>query len=98
MELLIDSRRKRLKAENTSHSHNHLSILYVVSGHGLLEISGKQFEVVPNTIIVLTKNLAHKLTDKPRKTMTAFSLYLDIETSKTSSIYYSYRAYRRCCI
>ena len=77
--ILIDSRRKRLKSKDTAHSHNHLSILYVISGAGLLELSQKEFKVVPNTIITLKKNLKHKLIDKPRQAMTVFSLYFDTE-------------------
>ena len=77
--VLIDSRRKRLESEDAAHSHNHLSILYVVSGHGILEFPQKQFEVMPNTIIALKKNLPHKLIDKPRQPMTVLSLYFDIE-------------------
>ena len=80
--VLIDSRRKRLKSEDTTHSHNHLSILYVVSGRGILEFPKKQYDVVPNTIIALKKNLLHKLTDKPRQAMTVLSLYLDAETAE----------------
>ncbi len=79
--VLIDSRRKRLKSEDATHSHNHLSILYVVSGQGILEFPQKQFDVVPNTIIALKKNLSHKLVDKPRQAMTVLSLYLDTETA-----------------
>ena len=75
----IDSRRSRLKSKAAMHSHNHLSILYVVSGSGLLEFEDKVCEVFPNTIIALKKNHLHKLTDKPRQTMTIFSLYFDTE-------------------
>lgn len=77
----IDSRRRRLKSEIAIHSHNHLSILYVVSGAGLLEFEQKEYEVFPNTIITLKKDHSHKLMDKPRQAMTVLSLYFDIVTA-----------------
>jgi AraC-like DNA-binding protein len=75
----IDSRRSRLESKSTMHHHNHLSILYVVSGGGLLEFEQKICNVFPNTIITLKKDYSHKLTDKPRQAMTVLSLYFDTE-------------------
>ena len=75
----IDSRRSRLESKAAVHSHNHLSILYVVSGAGLLESQQKSCQVFPNTIIALKKDCAHKLMNKPRQAMTVLSLYFDTE-------------------
>ena len=75
----IDSRRSRLESKDAAHSHNHLSILYVVSGAGLLECEQNSSNVFSNTVITLKKDHAHILLNKPRQAMTVLSLYFDTE-------------------
>lgn len=88
--ILIDSRRRRLKSGDATHSHDHLSILYVVSGHGVIEFQEKQFDVFPNTVITLQKHLLHKLLDKPRQAMTVLSLYFDTERASLNKYIVDY--------
>jgi AraC-like DNA-binding protein len=75
--VLIDSRIGKAGSANIAHRHNHLSILYVVSGQGLFEFDNKKFPVDANSVITLEKEKIHKLSDKPPKAMTVFSLYFD---------------------
>ena len=79
--VLVESRLERPVSANTAHRHNHLSILYVVSGQGLIEFDNKKFQVNADSVITLEKEKIHKLSDKPRKAMTVFSLYFDTKTS-----------------
>ena len=80
--VLVDSRIGKTGSANTAHKHNHLSILYVVSGQGLFEFDNKKFQVDANSVITLEKEKIHKLSDKPRKAMTVFSVYFDTATSE----------------
>src|SRR4030042_928292 len=79
--VLVDSRIGKTGSANIAHRHNHLSILYVVSGQGLIEFDNKKFQVNADSVITLEKEKIHRLSDKPRKTMTVFSLYFDTKTS-----------------
>ncbi|MBN1788250.1 MAG: helix-turn-helix transcriptional regulator [Sedimentisphaerales bacterium] len=79
--VLVESRLERPSSANIAHRHNHLSILYVVSGHGLLEFADDSFDVDANSVITLEKDKVHRLSDKPRKPMTVYSLYFDTESS-----------------
>ena len=79
--VLVESRLERPASTNIAHRHNHLSILYVVSGQGLIEFDNKKFQVNADSVITLEKEKIHKLSDKPRKAMTVFSLYFDTKTS-----------------
>jgi AraC-like DNA-binding protein/mannose-6-phosphate isomerase-like protein (cupin superfamily) len=75
----IESRKKRLTATNVIHKHDNPSILFVVYGEGILEFSGKHFDVESNSVITLASGKNHKLSDKPRKQMTVFSVYFDTQ-------------------
>jgi len=77
--VLIESRQKRLSAANTAHKHDNPSILFVVYGRGTLEFDNKNFDVESDSVITLAKGKNHKLSDKPRKQMTIFSVYFDIQ-------------------
>lgn len=79
--VLAESHMARPAAANTAHKHNHPSILYVASGQGLLEFDNKKFPVNADSVITLEKEKNHKLSDKPRKAMTVFSLYFDTAVS-----------------
>ena len=79
--VLVESRLERPVSTNIAHRHNHLSVLYVVSGQGLIEFDNKKFQVNADSVITLEKEKTHRLSDKPRKTMTVFSLYFDTKTS-----------------
>ena len=80
--VMIESRQKRLATANTIHKHDNSSILFVVYGQGVLEFDGKSFNVESNSVITLSKDKSHKLSDKPRKQMTIFSVYFDIKKSE----------------
>ncbi|MBN2018731.1 MAG: helix-turn-helix transcriptional regulator [Sedimentisphaerales bacterium] len=75
--VFVESRLERPASANIAHRHNHLSILYVVSGQGIIEFDNKKFPVDADSVITLEKGKIHKLTDKPRKAMTVFSIYFD---------------------
>ncbi|HAL45130.1 MAG: hypothetical protein A2Y12_16850 [Planctomycetes bacterium GWF2_42_9] len=77
--ILIESRRKRLAETTSPHSHSTPSILFVVYGQGTLEFEDKKYDIESDSIIILPKNKNHKLLDKPRKQMTIFSVYFDLE-------------------
>jgi len=77
--VLIESRQKRLAESNVSHSHSNPSILFIVYGQGVLEFDDKHFDIESDSVITLSKDKSHKLSDKPRKQMTIFSVYFDIQ-------------------
>jgi len=79
--VLVESRLERPASANIAHRHNNLSILYVVSGQGIIEFDNKKFPVNADSVITLEKEKVHKLSDKPRKAMTVFSIYFDTKTS-----------------
>ena len=79
--ILIESRQKRLAAANVTHSHTNPCILFIVYGQGILEFEDKSFDIEADSVITLAQGKSHKLTDKPRKPMTIFSVYFD--TQKT---------------
>jgi AraC-like DNA-binding protein/mannose-6-phosphate isomerase-like protein (cupin superfamily) len=79
--VLVESRLERPASANIAHRHNNLSILYVVSGQGLIEFDNKKFPVDADSVITLEKEKVHKLSDKPRKAMTVFSIYFDTKIS-----------------
>ena len=74
----VQSRIKRLSYGSTGHSHDHPSIIYVVSGKGqVLFNDEKKYDLSPNTVIPLEKQRNHAIVDQARKAMTVFSLYFD---------------------
>ena len=76
----VQSRIKRLSYGSTAtgHSHDHPSIIYVVSGKGqVLFNDEKKYDLSPNTVIPLEKQRNHAIVDQARKAMTVFSLYFD---------------------
>ncbi|HBG26428.1 MAG: hypothetical protein A2Y10_10060 [Planctomycetes bacterium GWF2_41_51] len=75
--VLIESRQKRLVSSNLAHSHINPSILFIVYGEGFLEFENKHFNVESDSVIIMPKGREHKLTDRPRKQMTIFSVYFD---------------------
>jgi AraC-like DNA-binding protein/mannose-6-phosphate isomerase-like protein (cupin superfamily) len=79
--VLVESRLERPASANIAHRHNNLSILYVVSGQGIIEFDNKKFPVNADSVITLEKEKVHKLSDKPRKAMTVFSIYFDTKIS-----------------
>jgi len=79
--VLVESHIERPAAANVAHRHNHPSILYVVSGQGLFESDNKKFSVNADSVITLEKEKIHRLSDKPRKAMTVFSIYFDTATA-----------------
>jgi AraC-like DNA-binding protein len=79
--VLVESRLERPVSANIAHRHNHLSILYVISGQGLIEFDNKKFQVNADSAITLEKEKIHRLSYKPRKAMTVFSLYFDTKIS-----------------
>jgi AraC-like DNA-binding protein/mannose-6-phosphate isomerase-like protein (cupin superfamily) len=79
--VFVESRLERPASVNIAHRHNHLSILYVVSGQGIIEFDSRKFPVDADSVITLEKEKIHKLSDKPRKAMTVFSIYFDTKTA-----------------
>jgi len=79
--VLVESRLERPASANIAHRHNNLSILYIVSGQGIIEFDNKKFPVNADSVITLEKEKVHKLSDKPRKAMTVFSIYFDTKIS-----------------
>jgi len=73
----IESRAKRPAYGTTGHSHNHPSIIYVISGKGHVQFEENQYALSPNTVIPLAGKRIHEIVDQPRKAMTVFSLYFD---------------------
>ena len=73
----IESHAKRPHFDNTGHSHDHPSILYVISGKGHLYFEDNHYELSAHTVIPLESKRMHQIIDQPRKTMTLFSLYFD---------------------
>ncbi|MEN6385128.1 MAG: AraC family transcriptional regulator [Phycisphaerales bacterium] len=75
--ILAQSRQKRLIESDNSHSHSTPSILFIVYGRGTVKFENKSFDVGSDSIIMLAENRSHKITDKPGKQMTIFSVYFD---------------------
>ena len=75
--VLIESRAKRPAYGTTGHSHNHPSILYVISGKGKVHFEDNHYDLLPHTVIPLERKRTHEIVDQPRKAMTVFSLYFD---------------------
>ena len=73
----IESRAKRPAYGTTGHSHDHPSIIYVISGKGQVHFEDNHCDLSPHTVIPLERNRMHEIVDQPRKTMTVFSLYFD---------------------
>jgi len=88
--VLIESREQRLSGKNTVHSHLHPSLLYIVSGSGILECENNKFDIEADSIIALTKGKTHKLIDKPRKQMTIFSIYFDEQKTELNKYIIDY--------
>ncbi|MCE5341815.1 MAG: AraC family transcriptional regulator [Planctomycetaceae bacterium] len=76
--IIVQSRINRPDSGHNFHSHNYLSILFVVSGHGILQLADKNYDLKPDTIVALNAGLLHKFSDKPKKQMTVFSIYFDV--------------------
>ncbi len=74
-----ENRIKRPEFAHSSHSHNHASLLYVVSGQGILEFSGTRYDLSSHSVVVLPGQQEHTLLDKPRNPMTVFSIYFDLQ-------------------
>ena len=75
--VLVESRQKRLAASNVAHSHTSPGVLFVVYGQGVLEFENKHFNIESDSAIIMPKGREHKLSDRPRKQMTIFSVYFD---------------------
>jgi AraC-like DNA-binding protein len=88
--ILVESRRHRPAFANNLHTHDHLSILYVVSGEGILEYQKTKYDLASNAIITLNKSQPHKFLDKPKKPMTVFSTYFDIEKAGSNKFIVDY--------
>lgn len=73
----IESHAKRPLFDNTGHSHDHPSILYVISGKGHVHFEDNQYELSSHSVIPLESKRMHQIIDQPRKAMTLFSLYFD---------------------
>lgn len=73
----IESRVKRPRFGSTGHSHDHPSILYVVSGKGRVQFEQNSFDLYAHTVIPLERYKLHEIIDQPRNAMTVFSLYFD---------------------
>ena len=73
----IESRAKRPEFNTTGHSHDHPSILYVISGKGQVHFENNHYDLLPHTVIPLEKRRKHQIIDQPHKAMTVFSLYFD---------------------
>jgi len=79
--VLVESHIKRPPSADVRHRHNYPSILYVVNGQGLVEFDNRKLPVNADSVIMLEKEKFHKLSDRPRKAMTVFSLYFDTQTA-----------------
>jgi len=79
--VLVQSRQKRVDFADGLHCHHYLSLLYIVSGSGELEVESKKFELFPGSILTLRKGQMHRLIDAKRQKMTVFSLYFDSEAA-----------------
>ncbi len=75
--VLVESRQQRLASSNIGHYHQNPSILFVVYGEGVVEFENKHFAIEPDSVIMMPRERKHKLTDRPRKQMTVFSVYFD---------------------
>jgi AraC-like DNA-binding protein len=73
----IESRVKRPLFDTKGHSHDHPSIIYVISGKGQVCFEDNHYNLLPHTVIPLERRRMHQIIDQPRKTMTVFSLYFD---------------------
>ncbi len=76
--IIVQSRISRPDSGHNFHSHNYLSILFVVSGQGVLQLQDKNYDLRPDTVVALNAGLSHKFSDKPKKQMTVFSIYFDV--------------------
>ncbi len=77
--IVIQSRINRPDSGHNFHSHNYLSIVFVVSGQGVLQIADKNYDLRPDTFVALNAGLSHKFLDKPKKQMNVFSIYFDLD-------------------
>lgn len=83
--MLIQSRTARPEHQNRSHSHNHPSLIYVISGSGKCQYGKQSHFLEPNTAILLDRGTNHQFTDKPKHKMTVFSLYFQQHAHQLNS-------------
>ena len=57
------------------HRHPHGSLLYIASGRGRCSAGGQEYELAPNTAVLLGRNQPHQLVDAPGAPMTVFVVY-----------------------
>lgn len=80
--ILVQSRVTRPGFANAAHGHDHPSMLFVVAGQGQIEYRGGVFDLAPHSVVMLPRHLPHRLVDRPRKQMTVFSIYFDINKAE----------------
>jgi AraC family L-rhamnose operon regulatory protein RhaS len=88
--ILVQSRIKRPEYSHNLHSHNYLSILFVVSGEGILHLPDSRHDLRPDMIVALNAGVAHQFSDKPKKQMTVFSIYFDAAKTGTNKYIVDY--------
>jgi AraC-like DNA-binding protein len=82
--VLVESRIERPDFGSEFHRHDYLSVIYIVSGKGTLNINGRSYELGPDSVVSLGKDQLHDLQDKPGNRMTVFSIYFDIVKTRSN--------------
>ncbi len=73
--VLIQSHHHDPGFRTATHEHPYHSLLYIAAGQGQYIIGDRQYDLHPNTAIVLKKGQPHQLIDKPGKAMVVFVVY-----------------------
>ncbi len=68
-----------------SHSKNSYEIHYVCTGHGHVDINGKVFEVMPNTLYTTGPFVEHTQIPDPNDPIFEYCIYLEISKSSACS-------------
>ena len=80
--ILTQSRVARPGFAHAVHSHDHDSLLFVIGGQGQIEYKDDLFDLDTHSVAALKHDQPHRLIDRPRKQMTVFSIYFDIQKAE----------------
>lgn len=80
--LRVESHQHESDFATGMHSHKYPSLIYVISGQGKCIIDEIEYELNPNTAILLHKGQKHQLIDKPKKAMVVFVVYFSDHIAK----------------
>lgn len=70
--VLIDQRHHYSGYKTIPHSHNHISIIYAISGEGHFIKNGIEYLMSSDTVLIIDKNQEHQMIDSPNQPMVVY--------------------------